>query len=61
MIEYYNAVKDAELRGRLPTWLTNKLLSTTTPDAFYKCLEANGYMADVFDRQRRYLYPWIEI
>jgi len=60
MEDYYKAVRDAELKGRLPSRLAGKLLRTMTPDVFYRCLEANGYMADVFDRERRYLYPWVE-
>jgi len=59
MHRYKLAVIDAYDLGELPLRLARKLLRCRTPKDFYICLEANGYMGDVWDAlDGKDKYPW---
>lgn len=58
---YYDSVIDAYDNGKLPYRIARKLLRTTTPEQFYECLYANGYLSDSFEAATgKCKYPWKE-
>lgn len=61
MSKYKLAAIDAFEAGKIPERLYRKLLRCTSPKDFYICLEANGYMGDVWDAlDGKDKYPWRE-
>jgi hypothetical protein len=61
MSEYKLAAEKAFLDGKIPERLYRKLTRCQSPRDFYICLEANGYMGDVWDAvEGKDKYPWTQ-
>lgn len=59
MTEYREAAQEAYDSGLLPLKLYRKLMRVPSIKHFYLCLEANGYMGDVWDAiEEKDKYPW---